>query len=331
MDDTCSEQADVDRARDGDEAAFTRIVAPLRPELRAYCYRILGSIHDADDALQDALVRAWRAVGRFEGRGSPRAWLYTIATRTSLDLAAARGKRALPMDLGPASERAAIEDNHPVTDVAWLGPYPGTASDDLSDEYLRRESVELAFVAALQHLPGNQRAALVLFEVLGFSAAEIAAIMRTSTSSVNSAIARARSTLGAKPPGSARPSTDGGLRRLATGFADALRDGDPDALVALLCEDVTWTMPPLPHWYRGRAAVVDFAVEVPMTRCPSWRYLPTTANGAPAIAFYLGERPDARHDAWSITAFTAREGRIATITSFIGADHFTPFGLPATA
>jgi len=330
MDDTHFEQvADVERARDGDEAAFTRLVAPLRTELHAYCYRILGSVHDADDALQDALLRAWRALGRFEGRSSLRTWLYTVATRTSLDLADARGRRALPTDLGPASERAVIEGNDPVTDVAWLGPYPGPASGDPSDRYVRRESVELAFVAALQYLPGNQRAALVLFEVLSFSAAEIADIMNTSTSSVNSAIARARSTLGAKVPGSSQPSADDGrLRHLATSFADALTNGDPDALVALLCEDVTWTMPPLPHWYHGRGAVVDFAVEVPMTRCPSWRYLLTTANGLPAVAFYLGEDPDARHDPWSITAFTVHHGLIATITSFIDANHFTQFGLP---
>ncbi|WHT22990.1 RNA polymerase subunit sigma-70 [Crossiella sp. CA-258035] len=328
MDDTLSAQvADVERARAGDEAAFTRLVAPLHTELRAYCYRILGSVHDADDALQDALLRAWRAFGRFEGRSSLRTWLYTVATRTSLDLAEARGRRALPMDLGPASERAVVEGNDPVTDVAWLGPYPGNAADD---RYLRRESVELAFVAALQHLPGNQRAALVLAEVLGFSSAEIAEIMKTSATSVSSAIARARRTLEAKLPGSSPPSTDDGrLRQLATGFADALINGDPDALLALLCADVTWTMPPLPHWYRGREAVVDFAVEVPMTRCPSWRYLLTTANGLPAVAFYLGEHPEASHQPWSITAFTARHGLIATITSFIGAGHFPPFGLPA--
>jgi RNA polymerase sigma-70 factor (ECF subfamily) len=331
MDEEVSLQvADVHRARDGDMAAFTRLVVPLRAELHAYCYRILGSVHDADDALQDAMVRAWRAFGQFEGRSSLRTWLYTIATRTSLDLADARGRRALPMDLGPASERVVIEAGDPITDVAWLGPCPATASGDPADRYLHRESVELAFVAALQHLPGNQRAALVLFEVLGFSAAEIAEIMNTSATSVNSAISRARRTLGTKVADSSPASTDDNrLRQLAAGFADALTLGDPDALVALLCEDVTWTMPPLPHWYRGRDAVVDFAVAVPMTRCPSWRYVLTTANGLPAVAFYLGEHPGARHDPWSITAFTVRHGLIASITSFMDTSHFTRFGLPA--
>ena len=314
---------DLELARDGDEAAFTRLVAPLRRELHAHCYRMLGSVHDADDAVQEALVRAWRGVGRFEGRSTLRTWLYTVATRTSLDLADARGRRALPMDLGPAGERAVVDGNDPVTDVAWLGPYP----DDPAARYLHRESVELAFVAALQHLPGNQRAALLLFEVLGFSAAEIAGIMDTSTTSVNSALARARRTLGDRPRHD--PVDDDRQRALATGFADALTHGDPDALVTLLCEDVTWAMPPLRHWYRGRDAVVDFAVRVPMTRCPSWRHLPTSANGWPAVAFYLGDHPDAaRHDAWAITTFTARDGLIATVTSFIGAKHFAPFGLP---
>ena len=167
---TVDQAEDLDRARGGDDAAFTRLVEPLRRELHAHCYRMLGSAHDADDAVQDALLRAWRGLARFEGRSTLRSWLYTVATRTCLDIAGTR-KRALPVDLGPASTQAVLTDT-PVTDVAWLGPYPGTGPDGPAApeaRYEQREAVELAFVAALQHLPGNQRAALLLFEVLGYS------------------------------------------------------------------------------------------------------------------------------------------------------------------
>ena len=189
---TGTDGADLAQARGGDAAAFTRLVAPLRPELHAHCYRMLGSAHDADDAVQDALVRAWRGLAGFEQRSSVRTWLYTVATRTCLDLADARGKRAMPMDLGPSSDRAMIQGNTPLTDVGWLSPYPdtGVGQGFASPEarYEQREAVELAFVAALQHLSGKQRAALLLFDVLGFSTAEIAETMHTSPTSVNSAL-----------------------------------------------------------------------------------------------------------------------------------------------
>jgi RNA polymerase sigma-70 factor (ECF subfamily) len=157
-----------------DEAAYTTLVAPLRAELHAFCYRMLGSVHDADDAVQDALLRTWRGMDRFEERGSVRSWLYTIATNVCLDAMSSRGKRALPVDLRPPSEQA-VPDGEPITEIPWLGPIPGP---DVA--YELRESVELAFVAALQHLPGNQRAALLLFNVLGFSVREIAETMATS-------------------------------------------------------------------------------------------------------------------------------------------------------
>ncbi|WP_322770564.1 sigma-70 family RNA polymerase sigma factor [Frankia sp. Cr1] len=333
-----AEDADLAVAHGRDDAAFTRLVAPLRRELHAHCYRMLGSVHDADDAVQDALVRAWRGLAGFEGRSSLRTWLYTVATRTCLDVIASRGKRALPMDLSPSSERAVL-DQVPRTDVAWLGPYPDT---DLTAEamgpearYQQREAVELAFVAACQHLPGNQRAALLLFDVLGFSAAEIATMMDTSATSVNSALARARRIVAQKvgdrsQQQTLRTITDTRLRELVTGFATALERGDPDTLVALLTEDVTWSMPPLPHWYHGTEAVVDFAVQVPMTRCPSWRHRPISANGQPAVAFYLGADTAGPHNAWSITVLALSCDRIAEITSFLGPDHFVPFGLAAS-
>jgi RNA polymerase sigma-70 factor (ECF subfamily) len=209
---------------------------------------MLGSTHDADDALQDTLLRAWRGLARFEGRSSFRSWLYTVATRACLDVVEARGRRALPMDLGPASSRAVVGDV-PLTEIAWLAPYPcgpDTCGPDV--RYEQRESVELAFVAALQHLPGDQRAALLLFEVLGFAAAEIASIMATSTASVNSALQRARAIVAAKVPAQTQQQTlrtigDARLREIVTGFATALERGDADALLALLTEDVPFGLP----------------------------------------------------------------------------------------
>jgi RNA polymerase sigma-70 factor (ECF subfamily) len=329
---------DLALARDGDDAAFTRLVEPLRGELHAHCYRMLGSTHDADDALQDALLRAWRGLARFEGRSSLRSWLYTVATRTCLDLVAARGRRALPVDLGPASDHPVIDDV-PLSDVAWLGPYPDTAltggRSGPAARYEQREAVELAFVAALQHLPGNQRAALLLFEVLGFSAAEIAAMMDTSVTSVNSALARARRVVAEKVPSRTQQQTlrkigDARLREIVTGYSTALERDDADALIALLTEDVTWSMPPLPHWYRGLEAVTDFAVRVPLTGCGSWRHLETGANGQPAVGCYLWNDDAGAHLAWSINVFTLRGAYISEITSFIGPDHFTALGLPAS-
>ncbi|TDB79896.1 sigma-70 family RNA polymerase sigma factor [Micromonospora sp. KC721] len=326
------------RAADGDQGAFAELVAPLRRELHAHCYRMLGSTHDADDALQEALLRAWRGLPRFEGRSSVRSWLYTVATRTCLDAVAGRNRRAMPVDLGPASERA-VTDDTPVTDVAWLGPYPDAGLPDAPAvphaRYEQREAVELAFVAALQHLPGNQRAALLLFEVLGFSAAEIAAMMATSVTSVNSALARARRIVADRVPEPSQQRTlrqldDARLRQLVDGYATALENGDAPALVALLTEDVTWSMPPIPHWYRGLAAVTDFARAVPFTSCGQWRHLPAAANGQPTVVSYLRRAGQGPFSAWSVGVLTVRDGRIAEITSFVGTEHVTRLGLPAT-
>ncbi len=285
--------------------------------------------------MQDALLRAWRGLARFEGRSSLRSWLYTIATRTCLDIVESRGRRALPIDLGPSSPRAVVGDV-PLAEVAWLAPYHdvGLAAGALSPDarYEQREAVELAFVAALQHLPGNQRAALVLFEVLGFSAAEIGTMMKTSTASVNSALARARKIVAEKVPHQTQQQTlrdvsDARVRQVVNGFSAALEDGDADALVALLTEDVTWSMPPLPHWYHGLAAVMDFARELPLTTCGHWRHVPTHANAQASVASYLWNEEARAHLAWSINILTLRGEHIAEITSFIGRDHFVAFGL----
>ena len=327
-------EGDLARARAGDAAAFDRLVLPLRVALHAHCYRMLGSVHDADDAVQDALLRAWRKLSGFEGRSSFRNWLYSVATRCCLDALANRKRRALPVDLGPASDQVVLDDT-PLTDVAWLGPYPDARLGDPTERAEEREAVELAFVATLQHLPGNQRAALLLFDVVGFSAAEIAAMMDTSVTSVNSALARARRVVAEKVPSRTQQQTlrkigDARLREIVTGYSTALERDDADALVALLTEDVTWSMPPLPHWYRGLATVTDFAVRVPLTGCGSWRHLETSANGQPALGCYLWNDAAGAYLAWSVNVFTLREAYICEITSFIGPEHFTAIGLPAS-
>lgn len=299
---------------------FDDDVAPLRAELHAHCYRMLGSVHDADDALQNGLLRAWRAYERFDGRSSLRTWLYTIVTRTCIDEAHARGRRALPVDLGPASPVPAL-DAAPRTDAGWLTPYP-----DPVEHAERTTAVELALVAVLQHLSGNERAAFLLADVLGFSPAEIAEILSTSRTSVHSALARARRALARDDR--SEPHARPGDLDLARRFAQALASADLPAFVALLAPDVTWQMPPLAEWYAGADAVAAFALAVPMTLCPSWRTRVVTANGQPAIAFYLGDTDGAAHRAWSLTVLTVREDRITAITSFLDPTLFSRWELP---
>jgi RNA polymerase sigma-70 factor, ECF subfamily len=301
---------------------FSDVVAPLRNEMHAHCYRMLGSSHDADDALQEAMLRAWRGLPAVRSPNAIRSWMYAVTTRACLDAIEQRGRRALPMDLGPASP-VAMSGDAPDHEVAWLSPYPSAAL-----AYEQREAVELAFVAALQHLPGNQRAALLLVDVIGYTPAEIADMMRTTIASVNSALQRARGVIAAKVPLRSQRVADSQARTLAGRYADALQRGDADALVAMLTEDVTWSMPPLRGWYAGLAAVRDFAERVPMASCGRWRHTPAQANGQPAVASYLC--PDGGHSycAWSIDVFSFRDNRIAAITSFIGATHFAAFDLP---
>ncbi len=319
-------ESDLAAARAGNERAFARLVEPLRSELHAHCYRMLGSVHDADDALQDALLRAWRGIARVRDAAAVRSWLYTISTRVCLDASAARARRALPMDLGPAAESLRLEAA-PRDDVAWLTPLP-----DPEGAFDERLDVRLAFVAALQHLSGNQRAALLLFEVLGFSAAEIAEMLDTSVASVNSALARARRVLASRAPErSAGESVDTAAHtRQAARFAEALERGDVDLFTSLLADDVTWAMPPLAEWYRGARTVAEFAAAVPMARCGDWRSVAIEANGCPAVAMYLRAEPGGRFEAWSINVLgVGVDGdRITEITSFLAPDLFARFDLP---
>src|SRR5919197_5859229 len=229
---TTQERNLLEAARGGDEQAFERLVQPYRSELHALCYRMLGSVHDAEDALQEALLRAWRGLGRFEGRSSLRSWLYTIATNASLTAIERRPKRVLPIDYGPASDPHGDGLGVPPTESVWVEPYPDEAIG-LEDGYASpearyelRESVELAFVAALQHLPTNQRAALILREVLGFTAEETADSLDTTVASVNSALQRARKTVEEKLPDESQQETlrsigDDGLREVVEGYISA--------------------------------------------------------------------------------------------------------------
>jgi RNA polymerase sigma-70 factor (ECF subfamily) len=318
------------------ENDFETLVEPLRNELHRHCYRLLGSVHDAEDALQEALLRAWRNYSDFEGRSSIRTWMYTICTRSSLDLARAKGRRALPADLSsPSSE--AVPGDSPRSDVLWLSPYPSSDFTDHSDHepssrHEQREDLELAFVAALQHLPGNQRAALVLFDVVGFTAEEIATIMGTSINAVTSALARARKAASDRIPVMTQRATITSIGReqvdaTVTEFAESIEARDINRLVAVLARDVTWSMPPLPHWYAGIRAITDFVERVPFGECGSWRHATVTANSQPAVALYQWDESSHAYVGYSISVLSMCADGISDITTFIGSEHYDAFHL----
>jgi RNA polymerase sigma-70 factor (ECF subfamily) len=324
-------------ARAGDEAAYRGLVEPRRAELHAHCYRMLGSVQDAEDAVQETLLRAWRALPRFEGRSSLRAWLYTIATNACLNGIARRPKRVLPAGHVPPAF-VGEPPGRPLVESVWIEPY---ADEQLGIEdgfaapearYEQRESLELAFVAALQHLSPRQRAALILREVLGFSAEEAAACLETTVASVNSALQRARKTLGALLPAESQQTAlrslgDERVRKLAERYADAIERADVETLLALLTEDAVWSMPPLASWYTGRDAIAAFLVDYPLS--VRWRHLPTQANGQVAIGCYMWNEERGCFAAEVIDVLTLRDDLIGEVTAFISADIFTRFGLPA--
>src|SRR3989441_6619964 len=258
----------LEAARQGDQIAYGQLVSPHRAELHAHCYRMLGSVPDAEDALQETLLRAWRGLPRFEGRSSLRSWLYRIATNTCLDVIARRPKRVLPIDYGPAADPH-DGPGEPLVESVWVEPYPdeklgiedGLAGPEAS--YEQRESVELAFIVALQHLPARQRAALILRDVLGFSAREVAELLDTTTASVNSALQRARTAVDERLPEQSQQATlrslgDHAVRDIVDGYVDAWERGDVDAVVAMLTDDAGFAMPPLASWFRGGAAIKIF-------------------------------------------------------------------------
>ena len=302
-------------ARAGDEHAFAQLTSPFRHELQVHCYRMLGSLHDAEDLVQETMLRAWRRLGSFEGRTSLRRWLYTIATNACLNTLE-RETRPL---LFPTGDDAAP----PLARVSWLEPYPDALLPE-ADPQARldlRESVALAFLAAIQHLPPRQRAMLVLFDVLGWSAGEIAELLETSTAAVNSGLQRARGTLDNRP--APRP-TEHEERVLVERFVEAWERVDIDGLVELLREDAVLAMPPEPIWFDGSRAVGEFFATVPaegdLTRIT---LVPTRANLRPAVAAYLDG------NAYGIMVFELADGRISEIVGFAdAAKSFERFGLP---
>jgi RNA polymerase sigma-70 factor (ECF subfamily) len=331
-------------ARRGDEAAYRALVEPLRRELHAHCYRMLGSIHDAEDAHQDALLRAWRSLGRFEGRSSLRSWLYRIHTNACLDVVARRKRRVLPADHGPAGS-AVPGPGAPLAESIWIEPYPderyvdgdGLAAPEA--RYEQREGVELAFVAALQHLPPRQRAVLILREVLGFSAREVAATLDTTVPAVNSALQRARATLDGLLPERSQQATlrslgDAELRRIVETYVDAWQRGDVDGIVRMLAEDATLGMPPMPTWYRGEDLVIflrDWAFSGRVYGAEGRRRvraLPTRANGQPAIGVYSWDDARGAHLPTVLQVLTLDGDRIVEIMGFVTPALFPHFGLP---
>jgi RNA polymerase sigma-70 factor, ECF subfamily len=315
-------------AKGGDEQAFRRLLDAYRGELHAHCYRMLGSIHDAEDALQEASLRAWRGLARFEGRSSFRSWLYTIATNACLTAIERRPKRVLPIDYGPAADPHGDGLGLPPIESVWVEPYPDEAMG-LEDGYAApearyelRESVELAFVAALQNLPANQRAALILREVLGFSAQEVADALDTSVASVNSALQRARRTVDDKLPEQTQQATlrslgDDGLREVVEGYMDAMERGDVDAVVDLLAEDAVWSMPPLPAWFTGHETLRRFMAFGPLSGDWRWRHAVGQANGQAAVGSYAWYEKDQTYRPFALDVLTLEGTKIKAITSFI--------------
>jgi RNA polymerase sigma-70 factor, ECF subfamily len=315
----------VAAAAGGDEGAYRRLVEPHRGELQAHCYRMLGSVHDAEDALQDALLRAWRGLGRFEGRSSLRSWLYRIATNTCLDVVARRPKRLLAADHLPASDPTR-GPGEPMSESVWLEPFPDAAIEDgraaPDARYEQREGVELAFIAALQHLPAKQRAVLICRDVLGFSAQEVADTLDTTTASVNSALQRARTAADERLPDQSQQATlralgDKAQRELVQRYADAFEEGDVDAVVALLTDDAALTMPPLASWFAGRDQIATFLRGYPMSGAWRWRHAVAHANGQPGLGCYAWDAEAGAYLPFALEVLTFEGERIKEITAFV--------------
>jgi RNA polymerase sigma-70 factor (ECF subfamily) len=317
----------LDAARAGDERAYSQLVERHRGELHAHCYRMLGSVHDAEDALQDALLRAWKGLSRFEGRSSLRSWLYTIATNSCLNMIERRPKRVLPIDYGPAADPH-TPPGEPMVESVWLEPYPdetlgiedGFAAPEA--RYEQRESVELAFIAALQHLPGTQRAVLILREVLGFSAKEVAESLDTTVASVNSALQRARAAVDERVPDQSQQATlralgDDAVRDLVDRYVDAWERCDVEAFASMLAEDATFAMPPLRSWYRTREGIAIWAAASPMSGNWRWRTAFVRANGQLALGFYSRNEAEQTYLPFALNVLTLRGSEISDVTAFI--------------
>ncbi|MBM9468020.1 sigma-70 family RNA polymerase sigma factor [Nakamurella leprariae] len=333
MTSTVSTTTGTDRAAEPRTGALDPELEQHRRELTGYCYRMLGSAFDAEDAVQETMVRAWRAQDRFEGRASTRTWLYSIATNVCLDSLNSRGRRARPMDLSsdpwqPVAGSLAASRGH----ESWVEPIgeAGVLADtqDPADLAVQRESIKLAFVAALQYLPARQRAVLILRDVLRWPAAEVADLLETTTASVNSALQRAHATLAGRPAsiGEVFDPLNAEQRELLDAYVDAFQRYDMDALVALLHQDVTQNMPPYELWLEGPADVAAWMVG-PGAACRDSVLLPVRASGQPAFAQYKPAADGTRRP-WAVHVLEIRDGRIGALTTFLDTRLFAAMGAP---
>ena len=337
--DAAAETALVVAAQNGDEAAFAQLAERHRGELEVHCYRMLGSLEDAEDLVQEVLLRAWRKRATFEGRSTFRAWLYRIATNACLDQLDQRPRQVLAPQIAPAADPR-LEPG-PAADLPRLQPYPDHLLDAVAasepgpaEATVAKETIELAFLAAIQYLPPRQRAVLILRDALGWSAGETASLVDTSVAAVNSALQRARGTLKTHLPGgrldwapTADPDED--ERSLLRRYVDAWERADVNALVALLREDVRLTMPPLPTWFDGRDAVGEFLARRPLAEGASeHRRVPTRANRQPAFGVYLRRQGDSAFRPFAIEVLRIQDGLVAEIHYFIFPQLFSSFGLP---
>lgn len=335
----------IERARTGDEQAFRALTDPHRRELQVHCYRILGSVQDAEDLVQETLLAAWRGLAEFEGRSSLRSWLYRIATNVCLDAQRGRQRRARPMELGSASPPDAAHLGAMLPEHRWVSPIADArvvADDgDPAEVAMARETIRLAFVTALQHLPSRQRAVLILCDVLRWQASEVAALLDTSVAAVNSARQRARATLAAvqaadatsgsgarsdSDSGSGSAVGDAAQQDLLAQYVDAFERYDVARLVTLLRDDATQTMPPYAMWIQGAANVGRWLLG-PGIGCRGSRLLPTAANGCPAFGQYRVD-VDGGHRPWALQVIELSGDRISALHSFLDTNLFAAFGLP---
>jgi RNA polymerase sigma-70 factor (ECF subfamily) len=328
------------KAISADEGAFRRQLEPHRRELLAHSYRMLGSVQDAEDAVQETLLNAWRGMQRFEGRSSLRSWLYRIATNVCLRMIERRPARVLPIDLlPPADPHAPL--GPPLAESTWLEPYPDAElglGDGLAAPealYMQREAIELAFIAALQHLPARQRAVLILRDVLGFSGAEVATALETTPASVYSLLQRAHATLDDRLPErsqstSLRSLGDERLRAIVNRYVDAWASGDIGAIVAMLTDDATLAMPPTATWLRGRDAIGVWLLAGALSDGRRWRLLPTSANAQVAMGAYVLAGSGV-FQPYGVTVLSLHGDRVAEINTFRDPSAPARFGLPALA
>jgi RNA polymerase sigma-70 factor, ECF subfamily len=324
-----------------EQPAFAALVERHRGELQVHCYRMLGSLEDAEDLVQETFLRAWRSRERFGagGRFSSRAWLYRIATNACLDVLRTRSRRVMPPDVVPAADPTVMPS--PPADLPWLQPYPDRLLDQVTAPeeepgavVVARETIELAFIAAVQHLPPRQRAVLILRDVLGWSAKDTASLLETTVTSVNSAVQRARATLrhrlGERRTewrADSEPSAE--ERELLRRYIEAHERADVDALATLLREDARLTMPPHPTWFEGRAAILVASKQGFDPTFGDLRSVPARANRQPGVAHYLRAPGETQFGALAIDVLRIEDGRIAEITSFVDAEFFAAFALPS--